>query len=347
MQREWMTEYEWRSQKRQKRRPDWWGAQCVYPTGIKRVMRSREARRRMMATALAIAFLLPMVIPFKAPQTFDDIRQSETTAVSPRSVNAIAYQLPQEGNYQQHIFSRAQLLQGKMLLVNQQYPLPDDLPPPNTASIAMRGNGMVPVRSLQIRSGYETIEALQILFEKLRSEGVDGLYVRQGTVSRAQQTDAVISQMRLLMQKHPPEQAAALVWQQAERPGTGSLMQEYAVEIVTSDEKKLESSPQGQKLLQLCWRYGFVRESRERPFRFRYVGKAHATAMTYLDLDLESYLAWLHQKGTLVVSAGGKPQYLILCQPMQGDYAAFDLPFGAECEVSMDNTGYALAACTL
>lgn len=298
-------------------------------------------------SAVAIAMLLPMVIPASSLQAFEELQQTEQTPFSVRSVNAIAYHLPQGLNYQQQIFSRTQLIRGKLLLVNQRYPLPADLPPPNTASIALRGNGMIPVRSLQIRSGYETIEALQKLFDKLRSEGVNGLYVQQGTVSQAQQTAEAIRQMRELMQKYPPEQAAALVWQHTEMPGTGSLMQEYAVEIAANDGKRLEHSSQGQTLLQLCWRYGFVRDSSDRPFRFRYVGKAHATAMTYLELEMESYLEWMHQKGVLVVSAGGKPQYLILCQPMQGDYVAFDLPAGAACEVSMDNTGYALAACTL
>lgn len=347
MQREWMTEYEWRTRKRQKQRPDWWGAQCVYSTGMKRVVHSRKTQREILAAALAIALLLPVVIPVRTAQIFADYQHMEQHAFSARSVNAITYQLPQEWNYQQRIFSRTQLMRGKMLVISQQYPLPKDLPPPNTASIALRGKAMIPVKSLQIRSGYETIEALRILFEKLRAEGVDGLFVQQGTVSGAQQTERVISHMRLLMQTYPPEQAAAFVWQKEEIPGTGSLLLEHTVEIVTNDGQWLENSQQGQKLLQLCWRYGFVRESKEKPFRFRYVGRAHATAMTYLDLDMQEYLEWMHQKGTLVVSAGGRPQYLILCQPMQGDYVAFDLPAEAAYEVSMDNTGYALAACTL
>ena len=77
------------------------------------------------------------------------------------------------------------------------------------------------------------------------------------------------------------------------------------------------------------------------------MGKAHAAAMTYLDLDLCDYLDWLHQKGQLVICDGDRPVYLILCVPLSGDYAAFDLPVNSTFEVSLDNTGYALAACTL
>ena len=82
-------------------------------------------------------------------------------------------------------------------------------------------------------------------------------------------------------------------------------------------------------------------------FRFRYVGKAHATAMTYLDLRLEEYLEWLHQKGVLAVQEDGGLKYLILCKPLTGTHIAFDVPAGASVEASFDNDGYAVVACTL
>lgn len=349
MQREWLTEYEWRTQtvRRQGCRPGWWGAQCVYPTGLRRIVHSRSVHRWMIAAACVAAVLLPMVTPRNDQSVFEEYQNTEAIAFEARKVNAISYLRPQEMTYQQQVFPRSQLIRGRMLRISPENALPSDLPPPNTASIALKGNGMVPVRSLQVRSGYETIEALQKLFEKLRSEGVNGLYVQQGTISVNQQKEMLVHEMRMLMKQMPPSKAAAQSRQDADVPGTGALLQEYAVEIGSADGKPLENSLQGQKLLQLCWRYGFVQESKERPFRFRYVGKAYATAMTYLDLDFENYLNWMHQKGVLTVYAGGKPQYLILCQPMQGDYAAFDLPVGVAYEVSMDNTGYALAACTL
>ncbi len=346
MQREWLTEYEWRTQNvRKPKRPDWWGAQCMYPK--RRMIRNRGFQRGLMTVSLAAALMLPFAVPVPDTQDFAVLQTGQQPMPAARSVNAIAYRLPGNRDYQQQIFPRSKLLRGKLLVISPQHPLPDDLPAPNTASVAQKGNGMIPVRSLQVRTGYETIDALKQLFEQLRSEGIEGLYVQQGMMSRAQQTDALLRQMRTLMKTSSIAQAQESLFQTAEPAGTGSLLLEYAVEISPADGSALETSPQGQRLLQLCWRYGFVRESAQRPFRFRYVGKAHATAMTYLDLDLESYLAWMRRKEVLVVSAGGVPQYLILCKPMQGDYAAFDLPVGAACEISMDNTGYALAACTL
>ena len=131
--------------------------------------------------------------------------------------------------------------------------------------------------------------------------------------------------------------------------GIGARLLEYAVEIRlrSAPDMPLENSRQGQALLQQAWRHGFVRTNpQSRPFRFRYVGKAHATAMTYLDVNFGEYLNWMHQKGSLAVSTEGELRYLILCQPVTDDHASFSLPVDARCEVSLDNTGYALAACT-
>ena len=76
------------------------------------------------------------------------------------------------------------------------------------------------------------------------------------------------------------------------------------------------------------------------------MGKAHATAMTYLDLTLEEYLEWLHEKGALAVQEDGRLKYLILCKPLSGTHVAFDLPQEAAVEASFDNDGYAIVACT-
>ena len=141
-------------------------------------------------------------------------------------------------------------------------------------------------------------------------------------------------------------------------PAGGELILENTVEIRLRteyadlpDERRPEETTEGQTLLQLAWRYGFVRTqpngTGNHAWRFRYVGKAHAAAMTYLDLDLESYLNWLHEKQVLTIYSGGKPQYFITCRPVEGRYVDFQLPSGAEVELSLDNTGYAVAACVL
>ena len=347
MQQRLMTEAEWRQKTMSKRRPDGWGAQCYQPFARKKRIIRRIGRSMLIPAAMLLSALMPLLFPMEQREQFADYSLSANPAMTARRVSAIHYQLPVELDCQQQTFTRQQLLGGKMMLISDQYPMPQDLLPANTASIAQRGNGMVPVRALSIRTGYETIDALHQLFEALKERNVQGLYVSQGMISLAQQRANLTRYTRTLMKDNTIQNAVQTVLQTLDHPGTGSLLQEYAVEIHSSADLPLEAHSQGQTLLQLCWRFGFVRESDHHPNRFRYVGKAHAAAMTYLDLDFENYLSWMHQKGVLVIMSGGHPQYVILCKPMQGDYASFDLPADAAYEVSMDNTGYALAACIL
>lgn len=348
MQRGLMTEYEWRQaiQCVTKARPDWWGAQCIYPRKKRKWRCSRSFRLSLVIISLIAAVLLQLHFSPQPQEVFADYVPAAVTPVEPRKVSAISYQLPLGMVYHKQAFPREQLLRGSMLLIDQEHPLPDELLPPNTVSIAQYSAGMVPVRSLKIRSGYKIIDALEKLFDKVRSAGAKSLSVYRGTISSAQQQQALVQKTREYMQMYPPEEAIQRSVALYEWPGTSSLLLENTVEIGTFDGSALEATKDGQALLQLCWREGFVRESAHMPFRFRYVGKAHATAMTYLDLNLPEYLQWLHQKGILTVSAGGKLQYLILCQPIHNGYATFDLPECEQIELSMDNTGYALAACT-
>lgn len=358
MQQRLMTEYEWRKKVAQphRQRPKWWGAQCLYPSARrKRVLHDRAFHRFLLLMAIMTAFLLPYFVPASVSEEFaEGSGIAEASAVHARQVNGISYHAPDELEYQKQTFTYAQLLQGRMLLADENHPLPAALPPPNTVSIAKYGNGMIPVRSLTIKTGRETIYALNELFAQLRQKNMEGIYVWQGATTEEEQRTSLLQRIRQLMRTCPPDTAARMAGQMLDSPDTGDLLQEYAVELrlinaVTRepDERALEDTPQGQTLLQLAWRYGFVRTNPERPYRFRYVGKVHATAMTYLDLDFPSYLTWLHQKGSVVISAGDQPQYLIFCKPIDGSHIAFDLPVGCAFEASLDNTGYALVACTL
>ena len=240
-----------------------------------------------------------------------------------------------------------------MLLLDAEHPHPKDVPPPNTFSIASYGHGMIPVSSLHIRSGRETIEALQSLFHALREKGVYNLQVCGGTVSKAQQLEEQLSELRSQMKRTSVQKALGDVLGRTEWPGTGEMLGEHTVEMRFHSKESTDAFRNNaeETLLQIAWRHGFICTQQGgadgKPYRLRYVGKAHATAMTFLDLDLESYLYFLHQTGSLTIEEHGKPKYLIVCKAMQGTRVAFDLPVNACWEASLDNLGYAVVACTL
>lgn len=352
-----MTEKEWRSKTRRSARPDWWGAQCVYVSNSRRLQNNRFFQQFLVVFSVCTALVFPSLFPIQQAESFAELSTPPRPQNLPRSVSAVQYSKP-DRLFSKYTATKEDLIKGKLLLINDRFSAPRDLPAPNTFSIAAYGKGMVPVRSLRIQSGRETIDALTALFSQLRSKGVEGVCVWQGTISFQEQQTMRKTELRGLMKENTVNQAVVQVNEAMDPPGKGDLLQEYTVEIRLRteqsdqpDQRRPEESPEGQTLLQLAWRYGFIRThpngTEEHAWRFRYVGKAHAAAMTYLDLDLENYLNWLHEKRELTIYAGEKPQYFITCQPVEGKYVDFQLPAGTEYEMSLDNTGYAVAACVL
>lgn len=243
------------------------------------------------------------------------------------------------------------------MLLDEEHPLPDGAPAPNTMSVATYGKGMVPVNGLSVKSGRDTIQALAELFASLRSEDVSGLCVWSGTLTRTEQAASQAQAALRYAAQMSLEDAVRKTLAQDTPVSAAEQRRDDTVEIrliagisEDPDPRPLDDTQQGRALLRLAWRSGFIRREPEgegaSAFRFRYVGKAHATAMTYLDLTLEEYLEWLHEKGALAVQEDGRLKYLILCKPLSGTHVAFDLPQEAAVEASFDNDGYAIVACT-
>lgn len=355
-----LTEQEWRKQYvRRKGKPDWYGPQYLLQTRKNAsFLTDRSFYLFLLMLSAVIAILLPVFIPPAMNDIPQQVRVAEAAAaIQPRKVSAVSYHIPPSLEWMEHTYTVQQLARGKLLLLDQEHRLPKDIPPPNTFSIASYGKGMIPVASLSLQSGRETIDALLSLFSALEEKGVKGLMIYAGTVSAAQQRENQMLHLRQKMRTALPEQALEETLRETDWPYTGEMLQEYTVEMrfhsqeAMADAAPLENTPAGQTLLQNAWRYGFVRTHPEaggiHAFRFRYVGKAHATAMTFLDLNFEEYLQLLHEKGCITIQEGGRARYVIACQPVQGTHVRFTIPVNAICEASLDNTGYAVVACTI
>jgi len=355
-----MTEREWRKQyfKKQKR-PDWWGAQYVFDHQRSHPLcRDRAFHLFLLLLSILFSVMLPWFVPRRpAFQVTEALAPENMEVLRPRQVSTIHYEPYTAQTLQTQICTVSELSGGRLLLLDATHPFPKDLPPPNTFSIASYGHGMIPVSSLQIQSGKETIAALEKLFRALREKGVHNLQVCSGTVSKAQQRKQLLLTLRNRMKTACVDEAVADVISRLEWPGTGEMLGEHSVEM------RFHSSPsevEGQCavpssaepiLFQTAWRYGFICTHQEEEdgevYRFRYVGIAHATAMTFLNLDLQTYLHFLHQKGSLTIWENNEPKYLIKCTPVTGNRVQFELPADVSWEASLDNLGYAVAVCTL
>lgn len=356
------TEREWRLRGGgvQSSIPICWGAQYVQPVRRHNLHQNRRLHCAMLVCAVTIAILLPVCWPHRAVPVSYPMAVAPVAAegIHVRSVQGVSFALPAGIAFVQQTFTKEELYRGKLLLLDEQHPLPMQAPHPGTLNIATYGKGMVPVSDLTLKTGRETIRALTALFADLRGSGTGGFVVWQGTQTPAEQQEGVLDYARQSACQFSLDTAIAKTQEEMETPGSGELLQEYTVELRMStegktapDERSLEETVQGRQLLRFAWRNGFVRThttgSKRDQFRFRYVGVAHATAMTYLDVDLRTYLAILHEKRTLTVRGDGGQLYLIQCVPADGNHVVLSIPKGAEYEVSLDNTGYAVAASVL
>ena len=356
-----MTEREWRRQAARAKPPRsvCWGAQCVLPAKRRKKLREdRSFSVFLLLLSLSAALAMPVLTPRTLRQQYPEATTAESPeGVQARAVSSVSYELPEGLVTKSVTYSYERLLLGGLMLLDEEHQLPDGAPAPNTMSVATYGKGMVPVNGLSVKSGRDTIQALAELFASLRSEDVSGLCVWSGTLTRTEQAASQAQAALRYAAQMSLEDAVRKTLAQDTPVSAAEQRRDDTVEIrliagssEDPDPRPLDDTQQGRALLRLAWRSGFIRREPEgegaSAFRFRYVGKAHATAMTYLDLTLEEYLEWLHEKGVLAVQEDGRLKYLILCKPLSGTHVAFDLPQEAAVEASFDNDGHAIVACT-
>ena len=353
-----VTEREWRRRAARAARvaPRCWGAQCVKQK--RALVHQRPFHALMLLVSLSLSVLTPRLLATPTPAEYPSaVAPDAQIAPRARTVREITYALPTELTYHSRTYTKEQLLRGKMLLLDSAHPLPFGAPAPNTLSVAGYGKGMAAVGDLSVKSGKETIAALTRLFAYARGRGVTGLCVWRATLTPAEQNELRLGTLLRLARKQSLQRAVERTLAQTDAPCSGELLQEYTVELrllaqgeSAPDERPLGKTEQGRFLLQNAWRYGFVYRGAgkegELSYRFRYVGEAHAMAMTYLDLDMESYLEHLHEKRVLCIRKDGAVKHLILCAPMGETHIEFHALDGADCEASVDNTGWAILACT-
>ena len=253
------------------------------------------------------------------------------------------------------VYPEARLWAGKLLLIDVDHPLPAQAPAPNTLSVA---GGGAAARSPQTVAGEETIAALKAWFAAARQKGYGSPVVWAGTRSPAEQLQWQLDQLALYARQTDLVTAAQKTAAQREAPGCSEHQTGYAVDTrlcegynLPPDNRPLSQSPAGRFLLDTCWQYGFIHRYNEKDpplceeesYHFPYVGRGHAELMHALDLDFAAYLAFLRRQGALRYYEGDQLKYVVLCQPVSGDWALLK-PRGAKAiELSMDNTGWAVA----
>ncbi len=253
-----------------------------------------------------------------------------------------------------------ELWAGKLLLIDERHPVPQNAPAPNVLSIAAEGEGEIAVRTVRPNTDPEVISALKQMFMMARSSGVTSWLVWEGSRSYGQQLELQLERLAQYAQTMPLVDAAQRAAAEVPAPGTSEHQLPYVVDIRLADgwnvaprNEPLSASAPGRLLLDSAWQYGFIHRYgantappyEDEAYHFRYVGVAHSTVMHALSLDFPGYLALLRREGAITLYENGAPLYAVLSRRVQ-DGLSFSIPEGCSWEGSMDNTGYAVLAVT-
>lgn len=249
---------------------------------------------------------------------------------------------------------RAQLLQGTLLWVDAQYPLPEDFPPPNTRSVRAMVGSYLPARE-NVLLWEDAIYALCTMH--LEHSLADGVTLTQGALSFAQQEAARREAFERFCLVYPLAEAFSRAAAAVPAGGESDHQTGYAVDLALTpplsmgEKDPLRRNETGKWVAEHLWRFGFFYQAPNQEARgpvcenihLRFVGKPHGAALHVLGAGLEDYLALLHAEKALTLLRDGEPYAYLFCVPCPGDFS-FALPPDREYLVSADNMGYAILA---
>ncbi|MBE5803762.1 MAG: D-alanyl-D-alanine carboxypeptidase family protein [Clostridiales bacterium] len=253
------------------------------------------------------------------------------------------------------------LMKGRMLLIDETHPLPEGYAPGDTFSVLNHTQGRVTCRDLTAVSGQDTLQALAELFAAARQARIVQYTVFAGTRSADQQRILLTDTLADLSRDMPLEDALRAAREAVASVDCTEHQTPWAIDLRLCPvwngaplEEAFEASAAGRWLTEHCWEYGFIRRwPQAQPsgyschaWHFRYVGRAHAMLMHTLDASFEEYLALLRQHGSLTLyNENGAPLAAAICQRAGEHLTSFTLPLAQIDDLSLDNTGYAIASC--
>ena len=198
----------------------------------------------------------------------------------------------------QTYLSRSALLQGKLMLVSPQTPLPKDYFPPNTRDIRAMVGAYLPAKE-GVMLCQEAVYALcTIQFEYPLEQGVSLI---RGTLSNAQQEEWRREAFDRYAKVYPLNEALSRVTEEIPGGGESEHQTGYALDLAMKGPLSLVGADPllhnttGRWLDENLWRFGWIyRFSPQEEsdgscegVHLRYVGKVHAAAMHALGIGME------------------------------------------------------------
>ena len=255
-------------------------------------------------------------------------------------------------------YTRQELLQGLLLCVSGQTPIPEDMPVQQVRNVRKMIGLYVPVTE-DVSLSEETIYALCALCDE---NPLVRTWIVSGARSPAEQAavqNAAFEQYRSMYSVaealQRAQQKAPLGGKSEHQLGTSFDLQ-FQGSLDWAYADPLDRSKDGRWLRENAWRFGFIRRYPPEKsqvtgvlgeeLHFRYVGKTHAAVMQMTQWCLEEYLDALHRYGGLTLETPQGERAYVLCCEITEKGAAFRIPEGYVAAPSADNQGYAVCALT-
>ena len=264
--------------------------------------------------------------------------------------------------------SRAELMTGGMLLINEWHSRPEDFDETGVVSVGKfyTGDQKIQVKDNNVTLFPNAIAALREALDGAKADGLEHYLVEEGYRTYDQQNTYFQNRVTKLSNKYTGDALIAAAKKEVNYPGTSEYNSGLAFELRLYDRNdpdvgspKYSTTPEGKWMNENCWKYGLVfrfpqnewplETSTDKSFKtgvsvhlnlYRYVGKGNAAIMHYMDFTMEEYIEYLEEHPHIALYVNDKLQYEVYRQ-IVGDDEEFDIQLNSTSnwESSLDNMG--------
>ncbi len=265
--------------------------------------------------------------------------------------------------------TRADLMTGGMLLLNEWHSRPDDFDDTKITSVGkyLGGNSKIQTKDYNVSLFPVASDALLEAINAAKDEGLEHFLVEEGYRSWETQNTYFQNKMQKLSEKYSGDTLIAMTKKEVNYPGTSEFNSGLAFTLRLYDKSnpevakpKYSTTEQGKWMNRNGWKYGLIfrfplsawplDETQDKSFKtgvsvklnlYRYVGKGNAAVMHYYDFCMEEYIEYLQEHPHIAVFEDGVLKYEIYRQYV-GEAQSFNLQLTRNARsysASLDNMG--------
>ena len=265
--------------------------------------------------------------------------------------------------------SRAELMTGGMLLINEWHSRPEDFDETGVVSVGKfyTGDQKIQVKDNNVTLFPNAIAALREALDGAKADGLEHYLVEEGYRTYDQQNTYFQNRVTKLSNKYTGDALIAAAKKEVNYPGTSEYNSGLAFELRLYDKNdpdvsvpKYSTTPEAKWMNENCWKYGIVfrfpqagwplETSTDKSFKtgvskrlnlYRYVGKGNAAIMHYMDFTLEEYIEYLEEHPHIALYVDDNLMYEVYRQTV-GDAQTINVQLTHNAkshESSLDNMG--------